>query len=91
MSSHSDSFVCSGSSPTGPDFMFENHGSVFLLRPISPTAFLWIHENLPSDRQMFGNAVAVERRYFAEFPRKISELFGSRNDECIFSIESLLL
>jgi len=50
--------------------MYENHGSVFLLRPISPTAFLWIHENLPADRQMFGNAVAVERRYFAEFPKK---------------------
>jgi len=62
MSSHTDSFVASGSSPTRPDFICENHGSIFLLRPISLTAFLWIHENLPSDRQMFGNAVAVEHR-----------------------------
>jgi hypothetical protein len=61
MSSHNDSFAASGSSPT-PDFLCENHGSIFLLRPISPAAFLWIHENLPSDRQMFGNAVAVEHR-----------------------------
>jgi hypothetical protein len=61
MSSH-DSFVASGSSPTRSDFMCENHGSIFLLRPISPAAFLWIHENLPPDRQMFGNAVVVEHR-----------------------------
>lgn len=63
MSSHSDSIVASGSSPTGPDFICENHGSVFLIRPISLAAFLGIHENLPADRQMLGNAVAVEHRY----------------------------
>ena len=66
MSSHSDSFACSGSSPTQsnePDFRCESHGSIFLLRPISAAAFLWIDENLPSDRQMFGNAVVVEPRY----------------------------
>ena len=62
MSSHSDPFVASGSSPTRSDLICENHGSIFLLRPISPAAFLWIHENLPGDRQMFGNA-AVEHRY----------------------------
>ncbi len=62
MSSHNDSFAASGSSPT-PDFLCENHGSIFLLRPISPAAFLWIHENLPSDRITFGNAVVVEPRY----------------------------
>jgi hypothetical protein len=63
MSSHNDSFVASGSSPTRSDFICENHGSIFLLRPISPAAFLWIHENLPSDRITFGNAVVVEPRY----------------------------
>ena len=46
-----------------PDFVCENHGSVFLLRPISPAAFAWINEHLPADRQMFGNAVAVEHRF----------------------------
>jgi len=56
-----DAFQTSGSSPT-PDFLCENHGSIFLLRPISPAAFLWIDENLPADRQTFGNAVAVEHR-----------------------------
>jgi hypothetical protein len=58
-----NAYTTSGTSPTQYDFVCENHGSVFLLRPISLGAFLWIHENLPADRQMFGNAVAVEHRY----------------------------
>jgi hypothetical protein len=62
MSSHSDSFVASGTSPT-VDFLCENHGSVFLLRPISPSAFSWIEEHLPPDRLTFGNAVVIEPRY----------------------------
>ncbi len=41
MSSHSDSFVASGNSPTEPDFVVENHGSIFLLRPLSPAAESW--------------------------------------------------
>jgi hypothetical protein len=62
MSSHLDSFVASGTSPT-PDFLCENHSSIFLLYPLSPSAQSWIEENLPSDAQWFGNAVAVEHRY----------------------------
>ena len=45
------------------DFICESHGSVFLLRPVSPAAFSWIEEHLPEDRQTFGNAVAVEARF----------------------------
>ena len=65
MSSHNDSFVASGSSPTeiGPDFRCENHGSVFLLTPITQSAQSWVEENLPSDAQWFGNGVVVEHRY----------------------------
>jgi hypothetical protein len=62
MSSHNDSFVASGSSPTRSDFICENHGSIFLLRPVSPASFDWIESHLPSDRITFGNAVAVEHR-----------------------------
>ena len=62
MSSHNDSFAASGSSPT-PDFLCENHGSVFLLRPLNQSAQSWIDKNLPSDAQWFGNGVAVEHRY----------------------------
>jgi len=44
MSSHNDSFAASGSSPTesiGPDFIIENHGSIFLLRPQNENAVAW--------------------------------------------------
>ena len=65
MSSHNDSFVASGSSPTeiGPDFRCENHGSVFLLTPITQSAQSWVEENLQSDAQWFGGGVVVEHRY----------------------------
>jgi hypothetical protein len=70
MSSHNDSFAASGSSPTRrgevpspPDFLLENHFSIFLLRPISPAGSAWIEERLPPDRITFGNAVVIEPRY----------------------------
>jgi hypothetical protein len=72
MSSHSDSFVASGTSPT-VDFLCENHGSIFLLRPISPSAFAWIEEHLPSDRLTFGNAVVIEPRYVWAIPFGLQE------------------
>ncbi len=65
MSSH-DSFAASGSSPTrsdGPDFRCENHGSLFLLFPLTQRAHSWIEEHLPEDVQWFGNAVVIEHRY----------------------------
>lgn len=65
MSSHNDSFVNSGSSPTevGPDFFVENHGSIFLLRAASPAGNSWINEHLPEGRMTFGDAVVIEHRY----------------------------
>ena len=66
MSSHNDSFVASGSSPTrsdAPDFHCENHGSLFLLFPLTASAHSWIEEHLPEDVQWFGNAVVIEHRY----------------------------
>lgn len=59
-----NSYATSGSSPTQPDFICENHSSVFLLRAISPAAFAWIEEHLPPDRITFGNAVAIDHRCF---------------------------
>jgi hypothetical protein len=67
MMSSQDSFAASGSSPTsestGFDFRCENHGSIFLLYPLNESAKSWIEENLPSDVQWFGQAVAVEHRF----------------------------
>ena len=62
MSSHLDSFVASGTSPTA-DFRCENHGSVFLLYPLTPPADRWVQEYLPEDAQSFGGAFVVEHRY----------------------------
>jgi hypothetical protein len=62
----SNSFQTSGSSPTGSaefDFRCENHGSIFLLRPLSESAKIWVEENLPAEAQWFGDAVVVEHRY----------------------------
>ena len=63
MSSHQDSFVRSGNSPTEPDFICENHGSIFLLRPLRLAAFEWIDSHLCSDRRVFGNSIAIETRF----------------------------
>jgi len=58
-----NAYATSGTSPSEPDFICENHLSIFLLRPVSPAAFAWIEEHLPPDRIAFGNAVVVEPRY----------------------------
>jgi hypothetical protein len=59
-------FTTSGSSPgtiSEPDFICESHVSLFLLRPLSPAAFDWIEEHLPTDRLTWGNATVIEPRY----------------------------
>ena len=45
------------------DLIIENHGSLFLLRPVSPTGQTWLDENIADDAQVFGDAIAVEHRY----------------------------
>ena len=48
------------------DFTVENHGSIFLLQPLTPAAQTWIDENIPEDAQYLGSAVAVEHRYILD-------------------------
>jgi hypothetical protein len=48
------------------DFRVENHGSIYLLRPLTARARAWVENNLPEDAPAFGNAVAVEHRYIAD-------------------------
>ena len=63
MSSHNDSFVASGSSPQ-LDLVFENHFSLFLIRPVSPIGQLWLDENVGDENTLtFGGAVVCEPRY----------------------------
>jgi hypothetical protein len=72
MSSHSDSFTASGSSPTQreemqspPDFVLENHGSILLLRPQNESAVAWLNEHIGSENgfQPYWPTVVIEHRY----------------------------
>ena len=67
MSSHNDSFVNSASSSRSlpnVDLIFENHFSLFLIRPVTPAGQTWLDENVgDNETQHFGNAIAAEPRY----------------------------
>ena len=79
MSSHSDSFVSSGNSPTRSasknphDFVVENHGSIFLLKPLTPSATSWVEEHIGQDNgyQPYFPTVVVEPRYIADIVQGI--------------------
>ena len=45
------------------DVQLEFHGTINLLRPLTPEARSWIAENIPDEAQWFGEALAVEPRY----------------------------
>lgn len=65
---HKNEFQASGTSPT-PDFLVENHGTIFLLQPLTPAANSWIDQNLPEDHLTFAGAVVVEHRFIADIVR----------------------
>ena len=53
-------------SRTELDFKLENHGSLFLLRPLTTLAREWMNEHLPLDHpetHFFAGAIVVEPRY----------------------------
>ncbi len=48
------------------DFKLENHGCLFLLRPLTTLAHEWMTEHLPVENpetQFFAGAIVVEPRY----------------------------
>jgi hypothetical protein len=70
-----NAFEASGSSPTNsesrlqpsPDILVENHGSIFLLRPMSSVGQAWLQENIIGEEtQIFGNAVVCEPHYVVD-------------------------
>ena len=48
------------------DALFENHGSIWLVRPLTLAASCWLTDNVGEDAQRFGGATVVEPRYVAE-------------------------
>jgi hypothetical protein len=77
-----NAFEASGSSPTAleailqppADILIENHGSIFLLRPVSSVGQAWLQEIVGEESQLFGNAVVCEPRYVADI------VFGARGE-----------
>ena len=45
------------------DFQLTDHGSIWLLNPVTKAAQEWVADNIPDDAQRHGNAVAIEPRY----------------------------
>jgi hypothetical protein len=45
------------------DISVENHGSIFLMRPVTPEGATWLAENIGEDAMYLGDALAVEPRY----------------------------
>jgi hypothetical protein len=72
MSSHNDSFTASGNSPTNSgkisaDFVVENHGSIFFLKPRTPAAISWVEEHIADNGyQPYYPTVVVEHRFIAD-------------------------
>ena len=55
-------------SRTELDFQLENHGALFLLRPLNSAAKEWMQEHLPVDApetQFWGEAIVIHPRYVA--------------------------
>jgi hypothetical protein len=45
------------------DFVVQNEGSIFLLRPLTYAAKEWIRDNISPDHMTLGDAVVVEHRF----------------------------
>ena len=59
------------------DFLFQNHGSICLLKPLTPAGEEWFNEHLPVDNpetQFWGGSIVIEPRYIAPI------LEGIQND-----------
>ena len=62
----------SGSSPTKPDFLVEDHGSIFLLSPQSDPARAWIDEHISREGfQPYWPIVVIEHRYISDIVERI--------------------
>ena len=70
MSSHNDLFIASGNSPTQPDFVVENHGSIFLLKPRTPAARFWIEQHIEQTGwQPYFPTIVIEHRFVTDIVR----------------------
>jgi hypothetical protein len=60
----SNVFEASGGSPPPVDLEFENHFSLFLIRPVSSAGQRFLDENVGDENSLtFGDAIVCEPRY----------------------------
>ena len=55
------------------DFEVQNHGSIFLLCPLTNSAIAWVEEHLPEDVLTFGRGICVEHRFISAIVRGIQD------------------
>ena len=55
------------------DFEVQNHGSIFLLCPLTDSAIEWVDEHLPEDVLTFGRGICVEHRFISDIVRGIQD------------------
>jgi carotenoid cleavage dioxygenase-like enzyme len=58
---------------TEPDYIVENHGSVFLFIAQTNAAHDNLKENAQEGAQFFGRALVVEHRYAADLAQRLQE------------------
>jgi hypothetical protein len=66
-----DTFIDPVLEESAADFEVQNHGTIFLLRPLTEAANAWVDEFLPEDALTFGNGICVEHRFIADIVRGI--------------------
>ena len=51
-----------------PDFVVENHGSIFLLKPLTVLATSWVEEHIGEDNgfQPYFPIIVIEHRFIAD-------------------------
>jgi hypothetical protein len=67
------------STTTAPDFLVEDHGTLFILQPLTPAAQAWLDEHVITEETLLlgGNGVVVEHRYIRDL------VAGAQNDELV--------
>jgi hypothetical protein len=53
--------------PSSPDFVIENHGSIFLIKPLTPSATSWVEEHIGQDNgyQPYFPTIVVEHIFIS--------------------------
>lgn len=46
-----------------PDYLVENHGTIFMFTPMNAKARKWLRAHVQEDAQWLGDSLAVEHRY----------------------------